>query len=98
MFLSSYLFIINRLFVSDYRVSRASSRYPRVVRMCCHASFTRVTRAVPHVVACWFACRSRWTRTLVRVSSTCYVTRVCASFAHCCARRKFVSFRLSRCN
>jgi hypothetical protein len=43
MFLSSYLFIINRLFVSDYRVSRASSCYPRVVRTRCHASFARVT-------------------------------------------------------
>jgi hypothetical protein len=98
MFLSSYLFIINRLFVSDYRVSRASSRYPRVVHTRCYASFARVTRAVPHVVACWFARRSRWTWALVRVSSARYVTRVRASFARCCARRKFVSLRLSCCN
>jgi hypothetical protein len=91
MFLNSYLFIINRLFVSDYRVSCASSRYPRVVRTRRHASFARVTRTVPHVVACWFARRSRWTRTLFRVSSARYVTRVHASFARCRAVARVVN-------
>jgi hypothetical protein len=92
MFLNSYLFIINRLFVSDYRVSRASSRCPRVVRTRCHASFARVTRAVPHVVACWFARRSRCTRALFCVSSARYVTRVRASFARCRAVARVVNF------
>jgi hypothetical protein len=91
MFLNSYLFIINRLFVSDYRVSRASSRYPRVVRTRCHTSFARVTRAVPHVVACWFARCSRWTRALFCVSSARYVTRVRASFARCRAVTRVVN-------
>jgi hypothetical protein len=91
MFLNSYLFIINRLFVSDYRVPRASSRYPRVVRTRGHASFARVTRAVLHVVACWFARRSCWTHALFCVSSARYVTRVRASFARCRAVARVVN-------
>jgi hypothetical protein len=43
--------------------------------------FLSVTRAVPHVVTCRFAHRSRWSCALFRVSSACYVARVHASFA-----------------
>jgi hypothetical protein len=44
------VFSINTLFVSEYNVSRVSSRCSRVVGTRCHASFARVGRAVLRVV------------------------------------------------
>jgi hypothetical protein len=51
-------------------------------------SFPRLSRAVPHVVACWFARRSR---ALFRVLSVCYVARVHASVARCHAISRIVN-------
>jgi hypothetical protein len=45
------------------------------------------------VVACWLARRSRSSRALLRVSSSCYVARVRAAFARC--RVGFVVVTLS---
>jgi hypothetical protein len=61
------------LFVSDYSVSRASSRCPRAVRTRCHASFAR---AVPRAMACWVA------RAVLRASPhVIFVCRTCGSCA-----------------
>jgi hypothetical protein len=55
--------------------------------------FSSVAGAVPRVVACWFARRSRWSRTLFRVLSACYAVHV---YTVCTQSRWFarrVSFR-----
>jgi hypothetical protein len=36
-----------------------------------------------HMVSCWFARRSRWSRALFQVLSACYAALVRASFARC---------------
>jgi hypothetical protein len=46
-------------------------------------SFSPIARAVPHVVMCWSARRSRRSPALSRASFACYVAHVRASSARC---------------
>jgi hypothetical protein len=76
---------------SCVRATRMVRMLPRAVRVRRHASFAHdhawscalfvcsFTRAVQHMVTCWFTRRSRCLRVLFRVSSACCVARVRAS-------------------
>jgi hypothetical protein len=81
-----------------FRLSVACCLRVAIVHSCVRAAclVRAMSRAIPHVVACWLARHSRSSRALFRVSSACYVARVHASFARCRAVLRvtcFVSLR-----